>query len=145
MSDDQQDGTAGAAARPVQRTGDGGQRLVSLAALVCAASMLGFGCWAFLAPASFSDFIDYAPYNEHLIHDAGAFQLGIGVGLLLAVFWSDGLLAALTGFAVASGLHTVSHYIDRHLGGHDTDVPALGLLTLVALAGIYGRLRGRTE
>ena len=45
--------------------------------------------------------------------------------------------------AVASGLHTVSHYSDRHLGGHDSDVPLLGLLTLVALAGIYGGLRRR--
>ena len=123
----------------------GRQRLVTLAALVCAASMLVFGFWAFFAPTSFSDFIDYGPYNEHLIHDAGAFQLGIGVGVLAAVFWSDGLLAALTGFAVASGLHTVSHYVDRDLGGHDSDVPLLGLLTLVALAAIYVRLRsGKT-
>jgi hypothetical protein len=121
----------------------GRQRLVTLAALVCAASMLVFGFWAFFAPTSFSDFIDYGPYNEHLIHDAGAFQLGIGIGVLAAVFWSDGLLAALTGFAVASGLHTVSHYVDRDLGGHDSDVPLLGLLTLVALAAIYGRLRRR--
>ena len=105
---------------------------MTLAALVCAASMLVFGFWAFFAPTSFSDFIDYGPYNEHLIHDAGAFQLGIGVGVLAAVFWSDGLLAALTGFAVASGLHTVSHYLDRDLGAHDSDVPLLGLLTLVA-------------
>ena len=123
----------------------GRQRLVTLAALVCAASMLVFGFWAFFAPTSFSDFIDYGPYNEHLIHDAGAFQLGIGIGVLAAVFWSDGLLAALTGFAVASGLHTVSHYVDRDLGGHDSDVPLLGLLTLVALAAIYVRLRsGKT-
>jgi predicted anti-sigma-YlaC factor YlaD len=121
----------------------GRQRLVTLAALVCAASMLVFGFWAFFGPTSFSDFIDYGPYNEHLIHDAGAFQLGIGVGVLAAVFWSDGLLAALTGFAVASGLHTVSHYVDRDLGGHDSDIPLLGLLTLVALAAIYGRLRRR--
>lgn len=145
MGDDQRARTAGAPARTGRRAGAGSQRLVSLAALVCAASMLGFGCWAFLAPRSFSDFIDYAPYHEHLIHDVGAFQLGIGVGVLLAVFWSDGLLAALTGFAVASGLHTVSHYIDRDLGGHDSDVPLLGLLTVLALAAIYGRLRGRRD
>jgi hypothetical protein len=131
------------AAPEVRQPAHRSQRLVSLAALISAASMLAFGFWAFFAPTSFSDFIDYGPYNEHLIHDAGAFQLGVGVGLLLAVLWSDGLLAALTGFAVASGLHTVSHYSDRHLGGHDSDVPLLGLLTLVALAGIYGGLRRR--
>jgi hypothetical protein len=35
------------------------------------------------------------PYNEHLIHDAGAFQLGIGVAVLAALWWPDGLVAAL--------------------------------------------------
>jgi hypothetical protein len=117
---------------------------VAAATLVCAASMLLLGAWAFLAPASFSGFVDNPPYNRHLIHDAGAFQLGIGTAVLLALWWRDGLLAALTGFAVASGLHTLSHAVDRHLGGHAGDVPALGLLTLVALYAIAARIRGRT-
>lgn len=55
----------------------------------------------------------------------------------------DGLVVALTGFAVASGLHTLSHAIDRQLGGHDSDVPSLGLLTLVAVLAIAERIRGR--
>jgi hypothetical protein len=122
---------------PVRRR----QPVLVAATLVCAASMLGLGAWAFLGPESFSRFIDYAPYNRHLIHDAGAFQLGIGVSVLLALFWADGLLVALTGFAVASGLHTLSHAIDRSLGGHDSDVPSLGLLTVVALIALY--LHGR--
>jgi predicted anti-sigma-YlaC factor YlaD len=116
---------------------------VAAATVVCAASMLGLGAWAFLAPESFSSFIDYAPYNRHLIHDAGAFQLGIGVSLLAALWWPDGLLVALTGFAVASGLHTLSHAIDRQIGGHDSDVPSLALLTLIALLAIWERLRWR--
>jgi len=120
------------------------QPVVVVATLLCSASMLGLGLWAFLDPPSFSGFVDFAPYNQHLIHDAGAFQLGIGVAVLLALVWSDGLLVALTGFAVASGLHTISHAIDRHLGGHDSDVPSLGLLTLVALVAIAARIRGRT-
>jgi hypothetical protein len=128
-------------ATPVRRR----QPLLVTATLVCAASMLGLGAWAFFAPESFARFIDYAPYNRHLLHDAGAFQLGIGVSVLLALFWADSLVVALTGFAVASGLHTVSHAIDRQLGGHDSDVPALGLLTLVALVAIYDRVRGRTS
>ena len=122
---------------PVRRR----QSFVAAATVVCAASMLGLGAWAFLAPESFSSFIDYAPYNRHLIHDAGAFQLGIGVSLLAALWWPDGLLVALTGFAVASGLHTLSHAVDRSLGGHDSDVPSLGLLTVVALLALY--LHGR--
>jgi predicted anti-sigma-YlaC factor YlaD len=124
---------------PVRRR----QSVVAAATVVCAASMLGLGAWAFLAPESFSSFIDYAPYNRHLIHDAGAFQLGIGVSLLAALWWPDGLLVALTGFAVASGLHTLSHAIDRQIGGHDSDVPSLALLTLIALLAIWERLRWR--
>lgn len=53
------------------------------------------------------------------------------------------MLVALTGFAVASGLHTVSHAIDDRLGGHASDVPSLGLLTLVAVVAIADHLRGR--
>jgi hypothetical protein len=32
-----------------------------------AASMIILGCWAFLQPLSFSYFINYAPYNRHLV------------------------------------------------------------------------------
>jgi hypothetical protein len=66
----------------------------------------------------------------------------LGLGL-----W-DGLVVALTGFAVASGLHTIAHAIDRHLGGHDSDAPSLALLTLVALAAVTARMpaaRGRGQ
>ena len=105
--------------------------------------MLGLGAWAFLAPHSFADFIDYPPYNRHLIHDAGAFQVGIGAAVLLALWWSDALMVALTGFAVASTLHTVSHWTDRNIGGHGSDVPSLALLTVVALVAIYLRLQER--
>ncbi len=131
-----------ARARPAAPAGRR-QAAVTVAVLVCAASMLGLGAWAFLAPESFAGFIDFPPYNEHLIHDVGAFQVGIGVTTLLALWWSDALLVALTGFAVASGLHTVSHAIDRQIGGHPSDVPALGLLTLVAVYAIAAHLRGR--
>ena len=71
------------------------QPVVVAATLLCAASMLGLGLWAFLDPPSFSGFVDFAPYN-------------------------------------------------RHLGGHDSDVPSLGVLTLVALVAIAARLHGRT-
>ena len=133
------------AAAPVGQARQAGQPVVVAATLVCAASMLGLGLWAFLDPPSFSGLVDFAPYNEHLIHDAGAFQVGIGTSLLVALWWPDGLVVALTGFAVASGLHTISHAIDHHLGGHAGDVPSLGLLTLVALAAVTARIRRRTS
>ena len=119
------------------------QPILVAATLVCAASMLILGVWAFSAPESFSRFIDYAPYNQHLIHDAGAFQIGIGAALLLALVCPDALLVALTGFTVATALHAISHFTDRHIGGHDSDVPTLGLLTLVGLYAIYAHIRRR--
>lgn len=115
---------------------------LTLPILLCAVSMLSLGCWAFLLPRSFAEFIAYPPFNEHLIHDAGAFQIGLGVTLLAAA-WSDPVLVALSGFVVASGLHTLSHFMDRHVGGHAADVPALGLLTLIGLSAIYARFRWR--
>ena len=83
------------------------------------------------------------PYNQHLIHDAGAFQIGIGAALLLALACPDALLVALTGLTVATALHAISHFTDRHIGGHDRDVPTLGLLTLVGLSAIYAHIRRR--
>jgi hypothetical protein len=115
--------------------------IVVAATVVCAASMLVFGLWAFAAPVSFADFIDYQPYNRHLTHYTGAFQIGIGVTLLIGLVWDDGLAIALTGFVVASGLHTLSHELDRHIGGHDLDVPTLGLLTIIGLVGLFARMQ----
>jgi hypothetical protein len=120
-------------------------RFVTAAALVAGISMLAFGVWALFAPASFADLIDYAPYNEHLIHDAGAFQIGIGVTVLMALRWTDALGVALAGFVVAGGLHTLNHVLDLHLGGHETDPWALGALTLTAAAGLVARLATSTK
>jgi hypothetical protein len=109
--------------------------------LLSAASMLVFGFWALLSPAGFVDYVNYHPLNEHLVHDAGAFQIGIGAALLLALIWSDALVVVMAGFVVASGLHTMTHFLDRHMGGHSTDVPILAVLTLIAVATIALRLR----
>ncbi|MFI7633942.1 hypothetical protein [Nonomuraea sp. NPDC049400] len=115
--------------------------LVMTGVLLSAASMLVFGFWALLSPTSFIDYVNYHPVNEHLAHDAGAFQIGIGATLIFSLIWSDAIVVSLAGFAVASGLHTMTHFMDRHLGGHGTDVPILGLFTLIALATVYLRLR----
>ena len=41
--------------------------------------MLAVGLWALFAPRSFATWIDFPPYAEHLLHDVGAFQIGIGL------------------------------------------------------------------
>jgi hypothetical protein len=90
---------------------------------------------------SFAQFIDFAPYNEHLLHDVGAFQIGIGATLLLALLWNDALAVALAGFVVGGGVHTVSHIVDRRLGGHSFDPWALGALAVVGAIALAIRLR----
>ena len=101
-----------------------------------------FGLWAFFAPASFAEFVAF-PFNLHLLHDVGAFQIGIGASLLLALLWSDGVMVALGGYVVGTTVHVVSHIVDSHLGGHGTDAPALALLVVIGVAAMIARARGR--
>jgi hypothetical protein len=113
--------------------------------LVCAASMLAVGSWALMAPGSFASWISFPPYNEHLIHDAGAFQIGIGAALLLSLLSSDALIAALGGFLVGGTLHVFNHTVDRHLGGHASDPWWLAAQVLLAAAALGVHLRGRSR
>lgn len=100
------------------------------------------GAWAFFAPESFAQFVAF-PFHLHLLHDVGAFQLGIGAALLLALLWADGVMVALGGYVVGTTFHFISHVMDRHLGGHSYDAPALALLVVVGLAAMYARARGK--
>jgi PPOX class probable F420-dependent enzyme len=93
------------------------------------------GVWALVSPGSFADRVDF-PDHEHFLHDIGAFQLGIGVTLLLALIWRDALATALAGFLVANTVHAVNHAVDLDLGGQAWQAWALALasaLTAVAL------------
>jgi hypothetical protein len=71
---------------------------------------------------------------------AGAFQLGIGVTLLLAVAWRDALALALAGFLVANTAHAVNHAVDLDLGGHSNDPWGLAALSLLAAVALVVRL-----
>jgi len=102
--------------------------------------MLALGIWAFFASASFADFVAF-PYNRRLLHDVGAFQIGIGTTMLLALLWADSVMVVLTGYVVGTSFHLASHIIDRHIGGHGYDPLVLGLLVVIGLAGMYARAR----
>ena len=106
--------------------------------------MLSLGIWAFFASASFADFVAF-PYNRHLLHDVGAFQIGIGATMLLALLWADGVMVVLAGYVVGTGFHLVSHIVDRHVGGHSYDPLVLGLTMVVGIAGIYARARPHAD
>jgi hypothetical protein len=114
------------------------ERLGRIAAWILVAFWLGVGVWAFLGPRSFYEEIaTFEPYNRHFLHDVGAFSIGLGVVLLLALLRWSALGAALGGVAVAAVLHEVSHIVDTELGGRDSDLVLLGLLALVAVAGAW--------
>lgn len=106
---------------------------------------LAAGVWAFSAPESFGDWILYPPYNRHLIHDLGAFQLGLGVAALVGIYLRDALVAVLTGVAAGSVMHAISHVLDRSLGGRASDPWVIGafaaVLVLGAVAAFVSRVR----
>ncbi len=50
------------------------------------------GGWAFLFPTGFYSIVaNLTPYNLHLLHDIGAFQVGLGTALLAAAVAGRGL------------------------------------------------------
>ena len=104
------------------------------------------GAWAFLFPATFySTVAGFAPYNLHLLHDAGAFQIGMGAVLLVAAIAGKGLVPALIGVLTGSLVHLVAHIEDIRLGGHpSTDIPALALIAAVLSLALYLEARNRT-
>jgi uncharacterized membrane protein len=105
------------------------------------------GVWALVDPQSFYDQVaTFPPYNAHLFHDVGAFQVGLGAALLLPIAMTDAALVGLTAVGVGAALHAVSHIIDRDLGGRSTDPIALSAFAAVVLVGAALRnreLRGR--
>ncbi|MEX0658751.1 MAG: hypothetical protein WD080_06415 [Egibacteraceae bacterium] len=102
------------------------------------------GLVAFLAPAAFFEAAAaFEPYNAHFLRDIGAFQVGLGAALLLAVWIRDGLVVALGGVGIGSLLHAIGHGLDRHLGGTPAiDIPFFGALSVLLLA--LAALRWRT-
>jgi len=81
-----------------------------------------------------------APLPDRLLHDVGAFQIGIGVSVQLSLMWSDSIGVALVGFIVAGAIHSINHALDRHLGGHPLDQWELAGLVLVALGALIVHL-----
>jgi hypothetical protein len=108
-------------------------------------AFLVFGVWAFADPESFFDRVAmFEPYNQHLLQDIGAFQIGLGAVLLLAVLipGQDAMAVALLGTGVGSTVHVVSHIIGRDLGGRPgSDIPVFIAQSLLLL--IPGVIRWR--
>ncbi len=121
-----------------------GTRTVTAAISIMSASMLVFGFWAWLAPRSFADLTNF-PVHVHFLHDAGVFQIGIGVMLLTALRWRDALTVVLIGFLTANTLHAVNHAVDLDQGGHLGDVLGLAGLSVIAAVALYLHLHTREQ
>ncbi|NUT94301.1 MAG: hypothetical protein HOY78_19995 [Saccharothrix sp.] len=102
--------------------------------------MLAAGVWGRVDPASFARFTNL-PNHEHFLHDAGVFQIGIGLMMLSALVWRDVIAVVLAGFVVTSALHAVNHAVDLDLGGKDSDPWLLAVLAAVGLVGWVARVR----
>jgi len=113
--------------------------LVGVTALVGTLTA-GIGIWCLIDPASFADVVQF-PAHQHFLHDVGAFQLGLGVTLLLALIWSDALATALAGFIVANTVHTVNHVMDLDLGGSVAQAWALGVASVALVVAFALRIR----
>ena len=101
------------------------------------------GGWSFFFPDAFyATVANFFPYNVHLLHDLGAFQVGLGLALLVPVLLRLPVKASLVAVLVASLLHLFAHLEDLRLGGHPTtDLPALALVVLALGAALVLEVR----
>jgi PPOX class probable F420-dependent enzyme len=113
--------------------------LVAVTAFVGTATV-GIGIWCLLDPTSFAGVVGFGEH-QHFLHDVGAFQLGLGVTLLLALIWADALATALAGFIVANSVHTVNHVMDLDLGGSAAQAWLLGAVSVALVVAFVLRLR----
>lgn len=119
-------------------------RVLPRVGLVAGAGLfLVIGVWAFFWPKEFFDTVaDYPPYNEHFIHDIGAFNIGLGALFLCALAGMGGVAVALTGGAIGSVFHAGAHFLDKDQGGRDTDPWSLGLFALLLVVAAVVAARG---
>lgn len=113
--------------------------LVTLTALVGLAAV-GIGMWCLIDPGSFAEAVGFEAH-EHFLHDIGAFQVGLGVTLLLALIWADALATALAAFIVANTVHTVNHAMDLNVGGSAAQAWLLGAVSVALVVAFALRLR----
>ncbi len=119
--------------------------LPRVVAIVGGAGFVLLGAWAMIDPNSFFEALArFEPYNQHFLQDIGAFQIGLGLVLLLAglLVRPDGLTVALLGVGVGAALHAVSHVLGRDLGGvPERDIPAFAVLAAALVAAGWLRWR----
>ncbi|WP_188190964.1 hypothetical protein [Nonomuraea sp. SYSU D8015] len=113
---------------------------IKITIVVGAATMLVVGVWMRIDPAGFAAWANW-PNHVHFLHDAGVFQIGIGLMMLAALWWRDVIAVVLAGYLVTNTLHAINHLLDQHMGGRESDWWVLGLLSVLTAAALAVRLR----
>jgi hypothetical protein len=113
---------------------------VRLTTVFLSALTLLTGMAALLVPKAFAEFVHF-PLSEHFVHDAGAFEVGIGATLATSLFWRDAYVVSLSGFLVANTVHMINHILDQHLGGSAWDSWGLGMISILTAAALIARVR----
>lgn len=124
------------------------RRIVRGGLAVLAVATAPIAIWATIAPHSFYDSFPGAgrswvaplgPYDEHLVRDVGAFELGLLVLAVFAVVVAERrvMQAALLAFAVAGLPHLLFHLFNTEplsTGDNAASLAGLALLVIVPLA-----------
>lgn len=119
-------------------------RIPQIIAVIGGLVFVVFGIWAFMDPRGFFEGVaTWPPFNKHFVHDIGAFQIGLGLTLLLSLVRGDALFVALAGVGAGQSVHAVAHWIDRDLGGKSTDPWAMSALAALLVTGAILRRRGK--
>lgn len=124
---------------------------LQLGLLLLAAVPLGVGFWAFLAPYHFYEIFPFpgrnwistlGPYNEHLVRDYGANNLGFGVLLAAATVLLERQLiqVALASWLAFALPHFIFHLTQtRHFSLFDnvTQLGSLGFVVLLPIVLLF--------
>ena len=124
---------------------------LQLGLLLLAAVPLSVGFWAFLAPYHFYDIFPLpgrhwistlGPYNEHLVRDYGANNLGFGVLLAATAISLERHLTqvALVSWLVFAVPHFIFHLTQTHhfqLFDNLTQLGSLGFVVLLPLVLLF--------
>ena len=93
------------------------------------------GVWAFVAPRSFYDTVaTFPPYNIHFIHDIGAFTIGLGAVLALAMLGWSAMRTAFVGAGIGATVHFVSHVMDYEAKPSPGDLVFFAVIAAATLA-----------
>jgi hypothetical protein len=125
----------------VSEWSESNRRAIRAGLAVLAIPAAGIGLWATFAPRSFNDDFPGAgrawvaplgPYNEHLVRDVGAFELGLVALAAFAIVTLDrrAIQAALLAYAVSGTPHLIFHLTETAALPTLDNVVSLGGLAL---------------